>query len=86
MCHIFFEYDVARDVWSCIAGLVKRDTGGNYEQVARLWISNESNGALNIISSAVIWNLWKMRNELHLIWKANMDWFSGNLKENRQAS
>jgi hypothetical protein len=25
--------------------------GDNYEQIARLWISNEKNGALNTISS-----------------------------------
>jgi hypothetical protein len=31
--------------------------GGNYEQVARLWISNESNDAMNTISYAVIWNV-----------------------------
>jgi hypothetical protein len=65
MCHLFFECDVARDVWSYVSSLVGRGMGNNYEQVARLWISNEKNGALNTFSSAVIWNLWKMRNELH---------------------
>jgi hypothetical protein len=46
---------------------MKKQVGSTYEQVAGLWVSNEANGAVNIITSVVIWNAWKMRNEFFLV-------------------
>jgi hypothetical protein len=41
------------------------DVGANFiSVVARWWISNNKNVFLNIFSSAVIWSLWTLRNEL----------------------
>jgi hypothetical protein len=44
--------------------IIKTPVGLNYENVARLWISNEKNCAVNMFTSAIIWNMWKMRNEI----------------------
>lgn len=31
--------------------------------IGKLWLSNKKNCLLNIVTSALIWSLWKLRNE-----------------------
>jgi hypothetical protein len=38
--------------------------GANYESVARFWVSNKKNSALNSITSATLWCIWKFRNSM----------------------
>jgi hypothetical protein len=65
--HLCFECDIIKMVWNCVSIIMKKQVGSTYEQVAGLWVSNEANGAVNIITSVVIWNAWKMRNEFFLV-------------------
>jgi hypothetical protein len=69
--HLFFGCDIAKNVWDFVSTIMKKQVGHDYESVARLWVSNEANGAVNTLTSAVFWNMWKMRNEIffgRLIW------------------
>lgn len=47
-----------------ISELLGIQLGGDYESVARLWIANKRHFITNAVSSAVVWSLWKLRNEL----------------------
>lgn len=55
---------VAKFIWGVLSELCGLDLGANYESVAKMWLSNKKFQFANIITSAVIWCLWKMRNEL----------------------
>ena len=62
--HLFFECIVAKNIWSFVADHFQVRMGIGYESVARFWVSNRKNSALNIVSSAVLWCLWKYRNSI----------------------
>uniref|UniRef100_A0A453CP96 Reverse transcriptase zinc-binding domain-containing protein n=1 Tax=Aegilops tauschii subsp. strangulata TaxID=200361 RepID=A0A453CP96_AEGTS len=62
--HLFFECVVAKNVWPFIADHFKIQIGTDFESVARFWVSNKKNSALNMVSSAVLWCLWKYRNSI----------------------
>jgi hypothetical protein len=69
--HLCFSCDVAKLVWTCISEIVKTHIGDSYENVARLWISNKKSYAINMITSAAVWNVWRMKNDIffgRLIW------------------
>ena len=38
--------------------------GSDYESVAKLWVANKKHVVTNVISSVVLWSLWKLRNEI----------------------
>ena len=62
--HLFFDCCVASLVWSIISDLLGLNIGENFESVARLWLANQNHELTNVLSSAVIWSIWKLRNEL----------------------
>ena len=62
--HLFFECVVAKYAWSFIIDHFRVQKGTDFESVARFWISNKKNSALNIVSSAVLWCLWKYMNNI----------------------
>ena len=51
------------NVWKLVAEVIGVDIGSDYESVAKLWIANKKHLVTNVISSAVLWSLWKLRNE-----------------------
>lgn len=60
--HLFFDCIVAQNIWSFVSSHFKIPIGTDFESVARFWISNKRNSALNTVTSAVLWCLWKYRN------------------------
>ena len=62
--HLFFECIVAKNIWLFAADHFQVRIGIGYESVARFWVSNKKNSALNIVSLAVLWCLWKYRNSI----------------------
>jgi hypothetical protein len=62
--HLFFECVVARQAWQLVSKVAGFSVGADYESMARLWLCNKKFGGVNIISSAVCWALWKLRNTL----------------------
>jgi len=62
--HLFFDCCVAVSVWSLVAEVLGENIGADYESVAKLWVANKKHLVTNVISSAVLWSLWKLRNEI----------------------
>jgi hypothetical protein len=63
--HLFFECVVAKRIWSYISDTLNRDLGGNFDSVGMCWLSDEKFAAINIVSAAILWGIWKLRNELY---------------------
>jgi len=61
---IFFQCCVAVNVWDFISAYFSRTVGSDFESVAALWLSNKKFTVCNIVSSAVLWVLWKLCNLL----------------------
>ena len=62
--HLFFECVVAREVWKNISALPGVTSVSDYLSVARLWICEKTHKISNIVHAAVLWTLWKYRNDL----------------------
>jgi hypothetical protein len=62
--HLIFGCAVASRIWELVSQIVGISMGNDYESVARLWLCNKRFGIINIISLAVCWCLWKLRNHL----------------------
>ncbi|TVU29837.1 hypothetical protein EJB05_21425, partial [Eragrostis curvula] len=59
-------------MWKEISGLLQLQVGADYIFVASLWLSNKKFTVTNMVSSAAMWSLWKLRNSLHFqrtIWR-----------------
>jgi len=65
VCHLFFECVVANVCWSYLADILHINLGYNFEAVARWWVSNNKYKILNSCSAALMWCLWKTRNEFY---------------------
>lgn len=61
--HLFFECVVAKLVRLEVEELFNISVH-NFESVARLWLCDKKYLQLNVISSAVLWGLWNMRNSV----------------------
>jgi hypothetical protein len=55
---------VAKKIWEEISRILSPDIGRNYESVAKCWLCNKKFGVVNVVTSAVCWALWKLRNDL----------------------
>jgi hypothetical protein len=55
--HLCFHCDITRIIWAGVSEIIKTPVGLNYENVARLWLSNEKNYAVNMFTSAIMWNM-----------------------------
>lgn len=64
--HLMFSCIVARNIWSVVSEFFAVSIGDSYKSVARLWVANSKNSALISICAAVMWNLWKLRNDMIL--------------------
>jgi hypothetical protein len=62
--HLFFECVVARRAWMLIFRTIGRQIGESYESIATMWLCNKKFGVTNIVTSAVCWSLWKLRNDI----------------------
>jgi hypothetical protein len=61
--HLFFECCVAQCVWGEISELSDKVLGADFESVARFWVADNKHKALNVCAAAVLWAIWKLRNE-----------------------
>lgn len=71
--HLFFDCVVAKNLWPLVKDYFKLPVGGSFESIARYWVSNKKNSALNTVCSAILWCLWKYRNSMIFI---NTKWIS----------
>jgi hypothetical protein len=45
-----------------ISELVGFELGRDYESIVKMWLCNKRYGVVNLITSAICWALWKLRN------------------------
>lgn len=64
MQHLFFECVVAKQCWLMISEIFNIKVGGNLVEIVKFWLSSKKHGLLNIITSVVLWCIWKLRNEI----------------------
>ena len=62
--HLFFDCVVARRCWSVVADLLGIQVGGDIVSIGQFWLSEKKYSVINMITSAVLWSIWKLRNEL----------------------
>jgi len=55
----------AKNTWMIVSDLLGVSLGCDFESVARFWLANKRHGLTNVISAAVMWSLWKLRNEIY---------------------
>jgi hypothetical protein len=60
--HLLFDCVVAKRAWEVVSSILGTSMDSDYEFVARLWLCNKRYGVTNIISSALCWSIWKLRN------------------------
>lgn len=63
--HLFFSCCVARNIWRTISDLLGFEIGANFKSVALFWVSDKRHKLTNVVSSSIIWALWKLRNEIY---------------------
>jgi hypothetical protein len=71
--HLFFNCAVAKEMWRRISVVLHREVGGSFESIGACWLSNKRFLSINVITSAALWALWKLRNELcfqNIAWKS----------------
>jgi hypothetical protein len=54
---------VAKLMWESISSLVGRDMGRNFESIGVCWLSSKSFISINVITSAALRVIWKLRND-----------------------
>jgi hypothetical protein len=62
--HLFFMCVVAKQMWIRISEVVSRDVGVCFESIGLCWLSEKKFLTINMITSAALWALWKLRNEM----------------------
>ena len=62
--HLFFGCCVTTSMWCHLSESFDTNLGVNFESVARWWISNKKNAILNTCCAALMWCIWKMRNDM----------------------
>ncbi|PNT74479.1 hypothetical protein BRADI_1g15345v3 [Brachypodium distachyon] len=77
--HLFFDCLVATLIWEFMSLLLGKNLGSSLEQIAHFWVGNRKNEVLNMATAAVLWSLWKCRNNIffrssawssmHVIWR-----------------
>jgi hypothetical protein len=55
---------VAKNMWKGLSDIVGRDIGSTFDSIGVCWLSEKKYVNVNILSSAALWGLWKLRNEL----------------------
>jgi len=62
--HVFFDCVVARQCWKVVSDSLGVEIGVDLTNIETYWLSNKKHCLSNIVSSTVIWAMWKLRNDL----------------------
>jgi hypothetical protein len=62
--HLFFDCFVARNVWQAASCFFGKQIGSSIGNIAQFWVVEKKHAAFNSICAAVLWSIWKLRNDL----------------------
>ena len=69
--HLFFGCVVAIELWRVIFDISNKNTGMSVDDMLAWWFNNKNHPADCLLHSAVLWTLWKYRNDIcfnHVPW------------------
>jgi hypothetical protein len=61
--HLFFDCCVANVLWSEISEALGMVVNPDFESVAKMWLLGKNFQHINVCTAAVLWSIWKLRNE-----------------------
>jgi hypothetical protein len=62
--HLFLECCVAKYSWEILSEILNVQIGQDFVSVAKLWLQNKKYKEVNMCTAALLWTLWKSRNDL----------------------
>jgi hypothetical protein len=62
--HLFYECCVTQIMWGVVAKITGLPEILDFESMAKLWLRDKRLKAMNVFSTAVVWCIWKVRNEI----------------------
>jgi hypothetical protein len=62
--HLFFNCCVARMAWNDIYEMTNTPVIIDFESMGRMWVKGKKGRAFNVLTSIVVWALWKLRNNM----------------------
>jgi hypothetical protein len=62
--HLFFDCCVAKYMWMIVSEFLGIVVGDNLEFVAKLWVMGSKFKLINVCTTAVLWSIWKIRNDI----------------------
>lgn len=64
--HLFLDCAMAKQLWVELTMIFDIPLGNALDSVGTFWLSNKRISVLNMITSATLWSLWKLRNDMLL--------------------
>ena len=61
--HLFFDCIVARHAWEVVADSFNISAPESFELLSSFWKRRKYCEALNIVTAATLWSLWRFRND-----------------------
>jgi hypothetical protein len=62
--HLFFKCCVACCIWEDVAEIMGIAVIRDFESLTKWWIRGDNYNAVNVLHAAVLWTLWKKRNNV----------------------
>lgn len=62
--HLLFDCSIMQIMWKDISQMTQKPNLSSFEAVATYWLSNKKQSVINMITSALLWSTWKMRNDI----------------------
>ena len=63
---LFFDCLIAKIVWEEISSFLSKQIYISVESISSCWIASKKMDAINSVASAVLWSMWKQRNNMIL--------------------
>jgi hypothetical protein len=62
--HLSFDCCIARWLWNELSEILEFPIGSDFESLGTMWLSNKRFKTVNALTSATLWTIWKIRNEM----------------------
>jgi hypothetical protein len=62
--HLFLKCFVACFIWEVVADIMGVEVIRDFESLAKWWIKGEKYNDVNVVHAAILWILWKKRNNI----------------------
>jgi hypothetical protein len=62
--HLFFDCCIARWLWNELSEILEFPVGNDFESIGKMWLSSKRFKTVNVLTSASLWTIWKIRNEM----------------------